>query len=181
MEKNLALGACILAALATTQYLHGDDQASCCSDPAKTATAPGLKPMAQDAGSALAPALKPVYASYLKIQAALAKDSLDGVAQNAGVIAKAAEGDSAKLLPADTAKQAAALAKAANLSAAREAFKPLSKSFIACLADAKVQTGQYVEAYCPMADASWLQTGKTVSNPYYGKSMSTCGEIKRTF
>ncbi len=32
-----------------------------------------------------------------------------------------------------------------------------------------------------MVKASWLQTGKEIRNPYLGKSMPMCGEIKRNF
>lgn len=41
------------------------------------------------------------------------------------------------------------------------------------------------EAFCPMAfdgkGAIWLQKGKEIRNPYFGKSMPTCGEIKQEF
>jgi hypothetical protein len=34
---------------------------------------------------------------------------------------------------------------------------------------------------CPMAKADWLQTDpKQVSNPYMGKKMPTCGEMKKS-
>jgi hypothetical protein len=29
-----------------------------------------------------------------------------------------------------------------------------------------------------MANANWLQLGKDIRNPYYGKDMLTCGELK---
>lgn len=122
-----------------------------------------------------------VYDHYLKIQSSLAKDSLKGVSDDAGAIAKAVKGDSAKLLPAEVASEAEALAKAADLSAAREDFKPLSKSLIQYLADHKVHSDSFIEVYCPMADASWLQDRDEVSNPYLGKSMPTCGQTKRKF
>ena len=34
--------------------------------------------------------------------------------------------------------------------------------------------------HCPMAEADWLQLDRTVRNPYYGKSMLECGEVRRT-
>ena len=33
-------------------------------------------------------------------------------------------------------------------------------------------------AYCPMKKAPWLQEGDTISNPYFGTSMSDCGEVR---
>jgi hypothetical protein len=131
--------------------------------------------------SALMEPVKSVYNHYLKIQAELAKDSTKGVAQCAGAIAKAVHGDDMKMLPAEVSEKADALAKAKDLAEAREAFKKLSQPLIQHLADHHVQSGLYNEAYCPMANASWLQTGKSVNNPYMGKSMQTCGEIKRNF
>ena len=83
-----------------------------------------------------------------------------------------------KTLAADVARQADALAQAKNLDAARDAFKPLSKSLIKYLKDKNVPAGTYHEVYCPMADASWLQTGREIRNPYYGSQMLDCGQLK---
>jgi len=125
---------------------------------------------------ALTAPVKSVYGHYLKIQADLANDSLTGVAENANAITKAVQGD-AKILPVEVGTKAEALAKAKDLSAARDAFKPLSDALIKYLADNKAK-GAYVEVYCPMARASWLQADKNVNNPYFGTAMSGCGVIK---
>lgn len=127
---------------------------------------------------ALTEPAKSVFDHYLKIQASLAGDSLSGVAENAGTIAKAVQGDSTKTLPETVATQADALAKASNLESARAAFKPLSQSLIKYLTDHKVPAGTYHEAYCPMARASWLQSDTSIKNPYFGQAMLTCGVIK---
>ncbi len=66
-----------------------------------------------------------------------------------------------KMLPLKVAKQAEILAGTRNLSSAREAFKPLSKSL---MADHNI-TGPYVEVYCPMVKASWIQKDKKINNP----------------
>ncbi len=34
------------------------------------------------------------------------------------------------------------------------------------------------EAFCPMFDAGWIQTGDTIANPYYGSQMLTCGSFR---
>ena len=128
--------------------------------------------------STLMQPVKSVYDSYLKIQAELAKDSIKGVDENANAIAKAVRGDEMKMLAPDVAKQADALAKAKNLKAARESFKPLSVSLIKYLADNKAGKGTYHEAYCPMVKSSWLQTEKDIKNPYMGKAMLSCGTLK---
>ena|SRR5690242_11122649 len=122
--------------------------------------------------------VKSVLDNYLAIQKELTKDSIKGVDEHATAIAKAVKGDDMKMLPAEVAAQAEALAKAKDLKAAREAFKPLSASLVKYLADNKAGKGTYHEAYCPMANANWLQTEKQIRNPYYGKSMLDCGELK---
>ena len=127
---------------------------------------------------ALMQPVKSVLDHYLMIQAELAKDSIKGLDEHANAIAKAVGGDEMKMLSPDVAKQAETLAKATDLKAAREAFKPLSKSLIKYLADNKAGKGTYHEAYCPMVKASWLQTDKSIKNPYMGKAMLTCGELK---
>ena len=129
------------------------------------------------ANSALMEPVKSVYDHYLAIQADLANNSLTGVTDNANAIAKAVQGDSMKMLPEGTATEAETLAKASDLETARTAFKSLSDTLIKYLADHQSKDA-YVQVYCPMARASWLQSDKNVKNPYMGKSMSECGEIK---
>ena len=125
---------------------------------------------------ALTAPVKSVYGHYLKIQASLARDSMTGVAENADAVAKAVQTD-ANLLPASVAAEAETLAKASDLTATRAAFKPLSDSLIQYLADHKAKDA-YVQVYCPMARANWLQADRNVHNPYFGQAMSGCGEIQ---
>lgn len=128
---------------------------------------------------ALMEPVKSVYEHYLKIQSELAKDSLKGVDAHANSIAKAVRSDEMKMLSPDVAKQAEALAKAKSLKVAREAFKPLSASLIKYLTDNNAGQNVYREAYCPMVKAGWLQSEKEIKNPYMGKKMLGCGEIRK--
>jgi len=121
---------------------------------------------------------KQAYDNYIKIQAALAADSLKGVPEAAQAIAQAVRADTDKKLPATAAEQAEQVSKATKLSAAREAFKTLSKTLIDYRKNNKALMSQYHEVYCPMADASWLQPDKNVKNPYFGSSMLHCGVVK---
>lgn len=75
------------------------------------------------------------------------------------------------------------LSSTENITDLRAGFKNLSQIFIKL----EKQTGyynfaDYYKVYCPMAfdgaGAEWLQNNKNVKNPYLGKSMDTCGEIK---
>jgi len=119
-----------------------------------------------------------VFDSYITVQGALAQDSLKGVATAATAMVKAIQGDSTRTLSPKVAQQTQALASAKNLASARDAFKSLSDSLIQYLDSQKVPAGSYYVAYCPMAKASWLQTDKTIMNPYMGKGMIHCGQIK---
>lgn len=122
--------------------------------------------------------LKSVVDPYLAITTSLASDSFKGVPENAAALSKAVEAN--KTLPPVMAKEAATLAQAKDIAAARAALKPLSASLISALAAQKVQTGTLYEAVCPMS-GPWVQTdGKKVHNPY-DAAMSECGDIKRTF
>jgi hypothetical protein len=127
---------------------------------------------------ALMEPVKSVIDNYLTIQTNLTADSIKGLTEHATAISKAVNGDSLKTLPAEVANQADALAQAKDLKAAREAFKPLSASLAKYMSDHKAGKGTYHEVYCPMANANWLQVGKDIKNPYYGKEMLDCGELK---
>jgi len=122
--------------------------------------------------------VKSVLDHYLKIQSALANDSIDGVASNASAIGSAVRGDSMKMLSPEMAAQADVLAKTKDLASARVVFKRLSKSLIQYLADHKI-TSAYVEVYCPMVKASWIQRDEKINNPYMNASMRSCGTIQK--
>ena len=119
-----------------------------------------------------------VFDNYIKVQAALVQDSLEGVAAASSAMAKAIQGDATRTLSPAVAQQSEALAKARDLEAARAAFKPLSESLIEFVKGQKAAAGTYHVAYCPMAKASWLQTGNAIMNPYMGKAMVHCGQLK---
>lgn len=145
---------------------------------AATTAYAGHRTFPKEETGALMEPVKSVFDNYLKIQSALAKDSIDGVASNASAIASAIRGDSMKMVSPEIAADADALAKAKDLASARVVFKHLSKSLIQYLNHHNV-TGAYVEAYCPMAKASWLQKGDKIDNPYLGGSMRSCGTIQK--
>lgn len=115
---------------------------------------------------------------YIIIQTALAGDSLKGVPEAASALAATVK-ESAGGLPEATASQAESLGKASDIKAARAALKPLSNTLIAALNAQKEKTGHYFEAFCPMANAAWIQADKKIANPYYGASMLSCGEIRK--
>jgi hypothetical protein len=110
--------------------------------------------------------------AYHQVHDALAKDDLAAAKKSASELAE-------KATPAKcvtTAKHADELAQSTSLESAREHFKAISAECIKMFAGVD---GQYV-FHCPMAKSEWLQTdSKTVSNPYMGKKMPTCGSLKK--
>ncbi len=138
----------------------------------------GHRTFPKEQTDALMEPVKSVFDNYLKIESALANDSIEGVASNASAIASAVRGDSMKMLSPEIAAQADALAKTKDLASARAVFKRLSKSLTQYLNDHNISAA-YVEVYCPMAKASWLQKDEKVNNPYMNASMRGCGEIQK--
>lgn len=101
---------------------------------------------------------KAFLAGYEKVRSALAADDLA----------------TAKKAAADLGETGAALAQSNSLKEARSSFEALSAKAEKLAAD---QPGYYI-ASCPMVKKSWVQISTTIDNPYMGKTMPTCGEIK---
>lgn len=162
-----------IAAAFVARAGDGPDRNQATSDSATNAPGP--------AGDVLREPVKTVLDHYLKIQQALADDSTNGVSAHATAISQAVKADKAKILFPEVAGAADEMAGAPDLAGVREAFKDLSQALIKYLSDKNAQTGKFDEAYCPMANAYWLQTNKDIANPYLGHSMPGCGQIKRDF
>ena len=114
---------------------------------------------------------------YLKIQQALADDSMDGVKANAGQVASAAAALGAPAMKINTA--AVQLASATEIGDARTKFATLSEAVEAYMTGLQLKTPEGVRvAVCPMVQKPWLQKGEAIENPYYGKEMLTCGSFK---
>ena len=115
---------------------------------------------------------------YLKIQLALADDRMDGVKANAGDIATAASSLGAPAMKIDTA--ALQLASTTELDDARVRFGALSDAIDTYMTGLKLTMPDGVRvAFCPMAQKPWMQQGgSAINNPYYGKSMQTCGAFR---
>lgn len=121
---------------------------------------------AQEKRTALSDEQKTFLVQYEAVRAGLATDDLAATKKAAAAITTGAAADSAKKLAA-----------AGSLEKARDAFKALSKHAVATAAG---QSGYY-HAHCPMVpnnEGDWVQTAKKISNPYFGKSMATCGSIE---
>ena len=114
---------------------------------------------------------------YLKIQTALADDSLDGVRAAAGEVATAATALGAPAMKIDTA--AIQLAATTDLQDARTRFGTLSEAIDTYMTGLHLVPPAGVKvAFCPMVQKPWLQADATIVNPYYGKEMLTCGSFR---
>jgi hypothetical protein len=114
---------------------------------------------------------------YLKIQQALADDSMDGVKANAGEIATASASLGAPAAKIDTA--AVQLASATEIDDARTKFATLSVALDDYMTGLHLEPPEGVRVVvCPMVQKPWLQKGDAIENPYYGKEMLTCGSFR---
>ena len=144
----------------------------------------GSAACAHDKNAPLNDEQKAFLSQYEAVRAGLAADDLAATQTAAAAIVTESKTPPAEpLTPEQQERQASfvatvkKLAMADSLAAARDAFKLLSKRAIHY---AEGKEGYYV-AHCPMVpkdEGNWVQITKSVSNPYFGKSMLTCGSIK---
>jgi hypothetical protein len=102
--------------------------------------------------------------SYMDAATALSVDDFDKAKVSLTALAKETTGE--------FQKKAQVTADAADIAAMRESFRELS-----ALAAGMKLPDEYAVAYCPMykGGSKWVQKKDKLANPYYGKSMQTCG------
>ena len=110
---------------------------------------------------------------YEAIRAALSRDTLTGVPKQAADLAAIAD----KVGGAAARQAAEDLGAAKDIKAARDHFGKLSAALVPAFEKAGL-TGVHFFT-CPMVKQSWAQKGERIENPYYGKSMATCGVPKK--
>jgi hypothetical protein len=112
-----------------------------------------------------------LFSRYEAVRQGLLKESLADVQKSATALAT----DASSTKQAALAAKASAVAKAADLKAARTAFGALSDEMIKVR---EAATGARPAVYyCPMVKQSWLQAKGDIGNPY-DKAMQTCGMLK---
>ena len=123
-----------------------------------------------------------LYQNYLNIKTALATDNSDDASKAATSFIKSASMVDYKVLTEGNLdllrKDASKIAESRSIETQRDSFNGLSKNMIALTKNFKLSDNSVFVQYCPMADASWLSAEKAIKNPYYGKSMLTCGSVK---
>ncbi|TAN00466.1 MAG: DUF3347 domain-containing protein [Chitinophagaceae bacterium] len=113
------------------------------------------------------------YQQYVLLDNALTKD--DAITAQKAAVKLA---DALKDIPesADAMKAALAISKTKNIANQRESFASLSLSIIKLLKAHKPDNAMPYIHYCPMKKAYWLSNSEKIQNPYYGKSMPSCGK-----
>lgn len=71
-----------------------------------------------------------------------------------------------------------------DLEKKRESFEMISNAFYDMMRAIRPNGQTIYYQYCPMAfndkGAYWLSNADSIRNPYFGKKMLTCGEVKET-
>ena len=121
--------------------------------------------------------------AYEQVRAALAADSVEGIAAATGTIAssareaKASAPENLHAQLESMATQAEKLGGMTDIETARTQFGELSRAVVGLVSTAPaLGEGRFVYA-CPMASGyqKWVQNKEELQNPYMGTKMLACG------
>ncbi|MBS1520653.1 MAG: DUF3347 domain-containing protein [Bacteroidetes bacterium] len=111
------------------------------------------------------------YEQYAAIDKALTSDDAAGAKEAAGRLISALTDTK----DADAAiKAATGISQTSDIKEQRKSFALLTVAMHNLFRNEKAGKTLYIH-YCPMAKAYWMDEDKTIHNPYYGKSMPSCG------
>lgn len=86
--------------------------------------------------------------------------------------------------PGDAAAEITGMLAEKDIEKKRESFEMVSSAFYDLLRAVRPNGVTAYYQYCPMAfndkGAYWLSSADSIQNPYFGKKMLTCGEVKET-
>jgi len=138
---------------------------------------------------------KKVFEQYILLKDAFADDDHNVAQKSAKELVNAMAKIDMKLLTDNDAHNhwmliskeinasATSISKTSDIAIQRNHFKHLSAHLTKGVKLFGVDQKVY-EEFCPMADgnkgAVWLSLSKEIKNPYFGKAMIDCGEIKST-
>jgi tetratricopeptide (TPR) repeat protein len=165
----------------------------------KTQTAPKMdSPASMDMSQTvdLKAQFAPVLSAYYGLKDALVADNAKLAAEKGKAMKTALRGVETKNWTAKQRTAYDAVAKkmdtdaehigdnAGKIDHQREHFITLSNNLTTLVKTLKVNSETTYSQFCPMANdgkgAFWLSKENKVKNPYYGKSMLTCGSVKET-
>ena len=90
--------------------------------------------------------------------------------------------DMAKGYAQTVSSEAKALAQEKDLEAKRKSFQMIRDAMYDLVRTVRFDKDVVYQQFCPMAfndaGAYWLSASADVKNPYFGKKMLTCGEVK---
>ncbi len=121
--------------------------------------------------------------SYFAVKDALVADNSGLAAVKAGEWAKQLSATDSKLTKKDydvLLKNITQISESKDINNQRERFAAISNSLIALAKASKLSDKPVYVMYCPMKKSTWLSGEKGIKNPYYGKSMLTCGSVTQT-
>lgn len=79
-------------------------------------------------------------------------------------------------------EEAKTLAGAKGIEEKRKSFKTISDNLYDLIRTVRYDRSVVYQQFCPMAfndeGANWLSSTSDIKNPYFGKKMLTCGEVK---
>ncbi len=137
-------------------------------------------------------ALNPVYENYLKLKDALTADNLNGSKNAAKAMNESLNQVNMALFTGEShthwmkyqsqIKKALTEAQSASsIEILRNQFQSISNEMVKMTEQFHGYSETLYVQHCPMADsnqgADWLSLDKNIVNPYFGKSMLTCGEV----
>jgi membrane fusion protein, copper/silver efflux system len=138
--------------------------------------------------------LKPIFENYLEMKDALTNDNLEAAKKSGNNLLKSVEnvnmalftGESHNIWMGFSTELKTSLEHLGHfktLEELRKAFLQVSNSIINLESTFNPNDKPLNVLHCPMANnnkgADWLSASKEVRNPYYGKSMLTCGEVSK--
>jgi hypothetical protein len=180
MNKSIIIGAlfCFASFSAVAQHDHSSHQKQTPSPKADTATkSTSITEVSQKQ-------LAQLLSSYYNLKNALVTGDATSAASNAGEFLRTVNTIDFKILSEGNvhilAKDAGRISSTKDLTKQRSYFITLSSNMAEVAKGLKLSDQPVYLQYCPMKKAYWLSSEKEISNPYYGSSMLTCGEITAT-
>ena len=115
-------------------------------------------------------------ANYLILKEALVNGDSKAASNAASMLHASLTEDGAFAQKNELLRAADAIMKPSGIEPQRATFGELSATMWTMLQGTTVTHPVYYH-YCPKKKAHWVSNEKTIRNPYYGKSMLTCGKV----
>ncbi len=140
--------------------------------------------------------LQTIYTPYFEMKDALAKDDFEKSKENGIQFLKAVDAIHSSLfkgeanavwmtISGEIQSDLQHIAHFTEIGEVRKAFQNVSKTIITITKIWHPNKETLYVLHCPMVDsnkgADWISLSEKIENPYFGKEMAQCGEVKTTF